>query len=55
MRMKKIFSIKLLLHITVMAVVPRLLLNIKIMKFISILLLKKNISRIRDMIEFTWI
>ena len=34
--MKKIFSIKCLLHIPVMAVVLHLLLNIKIMKFISI-------------------
>ena len=34
-RMKKIFSIKCLSHIIVTAVVPRLLCNIKIMKFIS--------------------
>ena len=33
---EKIVSIKFLLHITVMAVVLRLLLNIEIMKFISI-------------------
>ena len=38
-----------------MAVVLRLLLNIKIMKFISIKPLKKNIGRIQKMIEFTLI
>ena len=52
---EKIFSIKCLLHIIVTVVVPHLLLNTKIMRFISIYLRKKNIGKIQEMIQFTLI